>query len=56
MHMNTSTCFLQDFCELFPEATSLQLAKIQTSYCSSCHKDKGLEKIGYYSCESCAKK
>ncbi len=50
----SAECTLVDWLEEFPELTERQEGKIRTSYCASCGKGKGLEKIGFYTCASCA--
>ena len=50
-----STLTLIDWSEKYPELSSADIAKLQSTYCTGCSKNVGIEKIGFMKCASCSK-
>lgn len=46
---------LIDWSDLYPELTSQQIAKLQSTYCTGCSKNVGIDKIGFMQCLDCSK-
>lgn len=54
-HTMNSTLTLIDWSAKYPELSSADIAKLQSTYCTGCSKNVGIEKIGFMKCASCSK-
>lgn len=52
-NLSSKKIVMQDLSVMYPEMTSAQIASLQSTYCKGCHKNVGIEKIGYVLCPSC---